>query len=432
MTVNKSVDLLTDWIRKNIMQSVRGKYTVYFVTGMLLSAALIGGSSALIMHRKVVSDTAIMMNLRCREYGEFASRAEANGLPLDLGEFIQDSDDETLYADGSLFLVTADDDILYPDYTSSKGFLDISDSEATMLLKKLDEKNSGDSLISYRFEGIDKRMAYCSLDNGTKLVLVAEAADIYAEQDFLVLMILLITISSAVFFAILCYGFTRRLAIPLEQLTVAAQQIADGNMDVEIPERTEEDEVGNLTRSFQITVIQLKRYIHYVQGLAYTDALTQVSNKAAYDRMAMQLDADITAGTAEFAILMIDLNFLKRVNDTYGHEKGNLYIQGLCERILNIFPLEDVYRIGGDEFVVVLSGEYYRERDGLVGKLKRSFANVSGSEDGKPTEKPWENISAAVGLAVYEKDSDRTVEDVFKRADELMYQDKVAMKGARE
>ena len=97
-------------------------------------------------------------------------------------------------------------------------------------------------------------------------------------------------------------------------------------------------------------------------------------------------------------------------------------------RICIIFDHSPVFRIGGDEFVVLMENRDYENRDKLIHELKTAFELTSSDE----TKEPWERYSAAIGVAIYDSQQDKTMNDVFKRADELMYQDKQASKMARE
>lgn len=162
-----------------------------------------------------------------------------------------------------------------------------------------------------------------------------------------------------------------------------------------------------------------------LQAKAYRDALTGVKNKAAYDDMRKALEQDILDGTAEFGIVMVDLNFLKATNDQYGHEHGNEYIMGTCRMICQIFKHSPVYRVGGDEFVVVLQRDDYNDREKLCSDLKVAFSS-SARRTGADA---WRRYSAAVGMAAYE-DGD-TVDAVFSRADQDMYRAKADMKAGR-
>ncbi len=163
--------------------------------------------------------------------------------------------------------------------------------------------------------------------------------------------------------------------------------------------------------------------------LAHKDALTGIRNKTAYDKEIIKLEREILRNSElQFGIAMIDLNFLKKINDTYGHEKGNEAIKELCRIVCKVFCHSPVFRIGGDEFVVVLWGSDFNDRDQLV----LEFAQILKEMDADTTLEPWEKISAAIGVATYDASQDTTVNDVFKRADTLMYENKKAMKATRD
>ena len=158
--------------------------------------------------------------------------------------------------------------------------------------------------------------------------------------------------------------------------------------------------------------------------LAFRDSLTHVKNKAAYDKAVENLNDKIIDKQAEFALVMIDLNSLKLVNDLYGHEKGDIYITGSCSIICMIFDHSPVFRIGGDEFLVILENTDYKFRDQLMAALKSSVeGNIT-----KIDCNPWEKFSMAAGIAVYNPDIDKDVSTVFKRADKSMYTNKQRMK----
>ena len=160
---------------------------------------------------------------------------------------------------------------------------------------------------------------------------------------------------------------------------------------------------------------------------AYRDTLTGLQNRTAYYEYNRILDKRIADGEADFSILMVDVNFLKRMNDTYGHEKGNEYLKNSSDLVGRIFGRDRVYRTGGDEFVVILDGEAQREAGGLIGRFKAAVAQCQTEID----LQPWQRVSAAIGMATYDESRDTCAEDVLKRADAAMYQDKLAMKAER-
>ena len=125
---------------------------------------------------------------------------------------------------------------------------------------------------------------------------------------------------------------------------------------------------------------------------------------------------------------MIDLNFLKVINDTYGHEYGNEAIKRLCGLVCQIFDHSPVFRIGGDEFAVILRGADYNNIEKLTMEFNKSLETMASDD----SLQPWEKISASLGYAMYDNSTDKCADDIFKRADQRMYERKKEMKAMRK
>lgn len=162
--------------------------------------------------------------------------------------------------------------------------------------------------------------------------------------------------------------------------------------------------------------------------IANKDSLTGVKNKTAYDSEAAALDEAIRKGEARFAIVMVDMNGLKETNDTYGHERGDEKIRAVCSVICKVFDHSPVFRIGGDEFVVVTKNSQYDEIESLIDVFNERIDKLATDK----TLEPWQRISAAVGYARFEPERDDNSAAVFRRADEAMYERKREMKGTQE
>ena len=198
------------------------------------------------------------------------------------------------------------------------------------------------------------------------------------------------------------------------------------------------DEIENLYSAFLKTTEDSMNYfenfkrakiqVAVMDELAHTDSLTGIKNKTAYAEVTTRLDSEIAAGHAEFCIIMIDVNFLKKVNDTYGHERGNEYLINACSLACSVFGEGNVYRVGGDEFVAVLEGDNFARCEELVANIRAAVERFRADK----TLQPWEKVSAAVGVAYYQAGVDKTADEVFKRADSDMYQNKLAMKATRK
>lgn len=155
---------------------------------------------------------------------------------------------------------------------------------------------------------------------------------------------------------------------------------------------------------------------------AYRDGLTGVKNKLAYLEALVDLENGLTNGSIkEYGVVVFDLNGLKHVNDTLGHEAGDEYIKTACMMICHKYKHSPVFRIGGDEFVVILKGGDYEIREDLDSSFR--------AEIDENQEKGLVVVSS--GLAIYVPELDESYNDVFKRADELMYERKQELKARK-
>ena len=166
----------------------------------------------------------------------------------------------------------------------------------------------------------------------------------------------------------------------------------------------------------EIDIKEKDEQIGQISRDAYKDALTGVGSKSAYNNAIEALNDKILLGLATFAIVMVDINDLKKINDMYGHERGDEYIRGCSHIVCDVLTHSPVFRIGGDEFVAILQGTDYVQREQKLTEIRKMFEKAFLDVDADP----WHRYSAAVGIAEYTFE-DASVESVFKRADESMY-----------
>ena len=154
--------------------------------------------------------------------------------------------------------------------------------------------------------------------------------------------------------------------------------------------------------------------------MARRDSLTGTRNKTAYTEYVKDLQNKIDSDKIDpFGIIICDLNDLKLVNDTQGHKAGDEYIQNACHLICKTFSHSPVFRVGGDEFAVILIGQDYLDYENLLSAFRRHVEENIRTGQGPVV---------ASGLALYQPNSDKGVETVFKRADGRMYEDKTRLK----
>ena len=247
--------------------------------------------------------------------------------------------------------------------------------------------------------------------------------------------------------------FERRIVGPVSRLKAAAEDFEEKCRDradlpllvMDNPNINTGDEIEALSDSIismvmdvrnyaedllekESQISDLKEYVNKMDVLAYRDSLTGAGNKAAYEKASKRLDWDILAGNGEFAIVMADLNFLKKINDNYGHDKGNEYIVKMYSMIAALFKESPIFRIGGDEFLIIVQDEEMETFREYIKKIKDDMQKLMRDK----YLEPWERISTAFGYACYDPDNDDSVASVFKRADGAMYEDKRRMHAQRD
>ncbi len=159
-----------------------------------------------------------------------------------------------------------------------------------------------------------------------------------------------------------------------------------------------------------------------VRLVAYSDQLTGCKSKHAYAEKEYLTDEDIhDKKVPQFAIAVFDLNDLKIINDKFGHDTGDKYLKESVQLIKKYFPDVDIYRYGGDEFVVFLEGDSYNNRNKMLDEFNKQVeANFA----------IYEPI-VSCGLAEFDKDKDNSVRSVFGRADLNMYKRKELLKSLK-
>lgn len=152
--------------------------------------------------------------------------------------------------------------------------------------------------------------------------------------------------------------------------------------------------------------------------MANTDSMTGVRNKHAYSEDEAALNRKIMGKEMEkLAVVVCDINGLKVINDTKGHAAGDKLIKDASALLCEYFIHGAVYRIGGDEFVVLLQGKGYDTREETMRSLNKKIEGNIATDD----------VVISMGYSVL-KPEDELLHDVFERADQMMYERKKELK----
>lgn len=165
-----------------------------------------------------------------------------------------------------------------------------------------------------------------------------------------------------------------------------------------------------------------KKELGKARQMAYSDPLTGVKNKMAYFEDISIIENRIgEEAFYDFGLVVFDLNDLKLTNDTKGHDAGDKYIQEACSLICHKFVHSPVYRIGGDEFVVILSGEDYQNHDSILVDFNNTIEE-NLKNDG---------VVIASGFADYSNLEEKGFMRLFEKADKKMYRRKQELKAEK-
>ena len=326
-----------------------------------------------------------------------------------------------LYNSGYAFLNNANGKLIYHP---SLDALSIDDDSLSQLPAQV---MSTERNYTYTFRGVKMKAAYSTLINGMRLNVTVPVSEVNADRHMLVAKILTVSSVILLVIVIITLYIAGHITTPLRKLTKAVAEVDDGNYDFNL-EYNGKDEVGILAHSFRNLIAHLKIYIGDLNNLAYADALTRVRNKGAFDIFLkdVQDKIDNPDQRAEFAVGIFDCDHLKLVNDQYGHDKGNIYLKKSCSLICRVFRHSPVFRIGGDEFAVIMQGDDFENRDALTRLFITESATIASIAENR-----WEQISVSVGVATYDPAVDRSAKEVVDRADKLMYKNKKSRKVGR-
>ena len=343
------------------------------------------------------------------------------GIEIDYSTMAEQVNNIRLYDNGYAFINDADGNIIYHPRIDVVELTDENRPKAPAGLL------SDEPYVRYTYDGVKKQAVWLPLSNGMRLNVTVPMSEINNEWRNMIYDNFSASVFLLAVFIMMTMQFTDQITVPLRQLTEAAKELNAGNYDFEL-DYARNDEVGILTQAFRQLVRYLKTYISDLNNMAYADALTSVHNKGAFDIYARELQARIDNPDEHlcFAVGVFDCDNLKAINDRHGHDKGDIYLMTASNLICGVFKHSPVFRTGGDEFTVIMQNDDYENRAALVSAFERQSAEVCAA-----ARAPWEQVHVSMGIDTFDPETDSFVIDVVRRADKLMYENKLKRKTAR-
>ena len=225
-------------------------------------------------------------------------------------------------------------------------------------------------------------------------------------------------ITIGLFATIMLTSISIQMFFPLVPLYTIGYMVGSSLLRTFIVENEKEEYRVNLETALEREKEQSQE-LKTAWELAYTDALTGVESKLAYLEVQEKIDDLINNNELkDFALVVFDINNLKKVNDTLGHQEGDKYIIKACTLIKETFKNSDVFRIGGDEFIALLKNTDFINRYSLLDDFNNQIEINIKNDD----------VVISSGMADYNKDEDKSFRNMFERADFSMYDQKKHLK----
>ncbi len=343
------------------------------------------------------------------------------GIEIDYSTMAEQVDSIRLYQNGYAFLSDSEGNLFYHPR------IDVTQFSRETTPAVPEGAVADNTFLRYTFEGTEKEAAWLPLSNGMRLVVTVPVVETEGDWKALVFNILIAAGIVLVVTSLFSMLYTRRITGPLEQLIEAAEKVDQGDYDY-VLDYDSDDEVGRLTKTFKQLTAHVRDHISNLNEQVFIDAMTRMKNKGAFTKSLDKLQKRIKEDPYKlsFAIGMFDCDELKLVNDHYGHDRGDVYLKTASRLIGSIFKRSPVFRIGGDEFAVILKDEDYKSREKLILQLEDVMNRINATNLNQ-----WEQVHLAYGIADYDPDIDRKAEDVVRRADRAMYENKRERKVGR-
>jgi diguanylate cyclase (GGDEF)-like protein len=255
----------------------------------------------------------------------------------------------------------------------------------------------------------------------------------YTHLGYQILSLLLIGLLCAALFAAVLSRLQKSITVPLLALTETMRKVSDGGDYSVQTLPSSQDEIGELARVFNLMIDELlhrdkslqkelkerRRIEAKLSRIAHFDTITTLPNRHSFNSQIDRALINYKYDLEKFALLYIDLDNFKYVNDTFGHHVGDLLLAKIGKRLLKTLRTEDfVARLGGDEFVVIISS--FTENSQISAVAEKILASLQAP---LALESHEAFISASIGIALC-PDNGKDSETLQRQADSAMYRAK--------
>lgn len=259
--------------------------------------------------------------------------------------------------------------------------------------------------------------------------LMRQAEQNNARARNLLVLVVGLTLTACLFFQLLMVLIRRRVVQPLVRATDLVAGLVEGKLEQEIPEARHRDEIAAMMRALRVLKQRMRErnslasereaLITQLQTSSNTDFLTGVLNRRAFfTQAAQQMGLSQRYGRG-MAVVLFDIDHFKRINDTYGHQAGDVILRGVAQLVGGLLRKVDVLaRYGGEEFIILLPEADLAQAGSAAEKLRAALEHADFEiEDGRRIK-----VSASFGVAAL--GDGEGLDELIKRADLALYRAK--------
>lgn len=281
------------------------------------------------------------------------------------------------------------------------------------LIDRLVQGDEGESIIA-NSEGIEMLTGFAiARKTGWGVVAQRPMRAALAPLDHLMQQVVYKTLPAVILCFVVIVWSAKKISMPLRMLADGAQRMNDDGTEKNIQNvKSWYFEAQELKKAMLLGVGLLHGNIRKLREDLHKDPLTGLGNRRSLDA-ALQKFKSLQM---DFSVLSIDIDYFKTVNDTHGHDVGDMVLQHLAQFLSHICRVDDVpCRVGGEEFIILLPGTHKLDAAKIAERLRQNVEATDIPVVGK--------ITISVGISCYPEDA-RDVFAVFKHSDEMLYQAK--------
>ena len=351
---------------------------------------------------------------------------EPNGylqLTVDLGFLENHVKKESLVGKGRIVFTDADGNILFRQQGSA-----LPERVPDELFGELRRGLALAKPVTGSFRGELVRFRGVKLDDWLYMFAYYPQAELLAKRNHLAITVTLITcITILVTMSLLIVVLRSLLIKPVQKLGYAAGEIGKGKVSADI-DVSSSDEIGDLARAFREMGENLSHYHEKVRYVAYHDSLTGLPNRTMFKDYLNRAIAEARRNRDELAILFLDLDNFKRINDTLGHQAGDKLLAKLADRLSGCLRESDIVshaiadeatnvvaRLAGDEFIILLP-----HVNGPTDANKVARRILESLSEKFTIDHQEMFVTTSIGIAVFPDDGETAIE-LMKNADIAMY-----------